>query len=99
MKQDGAKAPRLPKVRSIPTFATEDEERAWWASHDTSDLPGEDVSLERPRNADRLPRVITVPADAATVERLRRLARARGVDYHDMVRAWLSDRLAAETGD
>jgi hypothetical protein len=39
------KAGALPKARTIPNFESEDEERAWWASHDTSELPGEDVEM------------------------------------------------------
>jgi hypothetical protein len=96
MKEQYSSALHLPKAQRIPEFLSEDEEREWWANHDTSDLPGEDVALARPPEDDRIARILAVPTDAATIARLKRLAKARGVDHHALARAWLHDRLAAE---
>lgn len=87
----------LPSARAIPEFASEDEEREWWATHDTSALPGEDIHLRRARGGDRMARALTVPTDQETLSRLKRLADERGVDYHEIARRWLQERLGQET--
>ena len=87
----------LPRAQTIPEFASEDEERKWWATHDTSALPGEDVPLRRRRRRGRLARALTVPTDQVTLSRLKRLAEARGVDYHEIAGSWLQERLTQET--
>jgi hypothetical protein len=89
----------LPSARTIPEFTTEDEEREWWATatHDTSALPGADVPLRRARSADYLARVLTVPTDQETLSRLKRLSDERGVDYHEVARRWLRERLIQES--
>lgn len=87
----------LPSARTIPDFASEDEEREWWATHDTSALPGEDVHLRPARSGGRMARALTVPTDQETLSRLKRLADERGVDYHEIARRWLQERLGQET--
>lgn len=86
----------LPRVRAIPEFASEEEEREWWATHDTSALPGADVPL-RPARSGGVARVLTVRTDQDTLSRLKRLAAERGVDYHEVARSWLQERLRQET--
>jgi hypothetical protein len=47
---DGRKAPGREIVRSleeIPEFASEEEERAWWATHDLAEELGTDVTEEQ----------------------------------------------------
>jgi len=46
---DGRKVPEREVVRSledIPEFASEEEERAWWATHDLAEELGRDVTEE-----------------------------------------------------
>jgi len=87
----------LPSAQAIPEFASEDEEREWWATHDTSALPGEDIQLRPSRRRHRMARALTVPTDQETLERLKRLADERGADYHEIARRWLQERLSQET--
>ena len=80
----------------MPEFASEEEERAWWAAHDTSEMPGRDIPLRFTGSAAQAPRLVTVRTDQRTVDRLKRLAADRGLDYREMVRAWIDERLQAE---
>jgi hypothetical protein len=93
----GAEGTSLPPASTIPEFASEDEERQWWTTQDTSALPGEDVSLHPARSGGRGARTLTVPTDQETLDRLKRLAEERGVDYHQIARRWLQERLGQET--
>ena len=87
----------LPPADRIPDLASEDAEREWWATHDTSQLPGQDVELRYTGAPDSRGRVVTVQVDERTVARLRELASQRGVEYRAMVRAWILDRLRQES--
>lgn len=77
----------LPEAYEIPDFASENEEREWLATHDTSKLAGKDVVLRPARPKEQIARVVAVPTDQETIDRLRQLAAERGLDYHELVRA------------
>ncbi|MGH2355241.1 MAG: CopG family antitoxin [Chloroflexota bacterium] len=91
-----AKSHEIPEFASEEEFASEDEEREWWASHDTSELPGQDVPFRLTGSPERATRVVAVGTDQSKIDRLKRLAAQRGVDYHEMVRAWIDERLQEE---
>ena len=86
----------LPVAERVPEFGSEDAEREWWATHDTSHLPGRDVELRYTGTADERRRAVTVQIDEETVARLKRVAAEQGVDYRSMVRAWILERLRRE---
>jgi hypothetical protein len=87
----------LPSAHAIPEFASEHEEREWWATHDTSALPGNDVQLRPARSREGIVRALTIRTDQETLDRLKRLADERGADYHDMAWRWLQERLGQES--
>ncbi len=86
----------LSPAEALPEFESEEAEREWWATHDTSRLPGRDVEprYTGPQGARR--RAVTVQVDEQTVALLKGLAAKQGVDYRAMVRAWILDRLRRE---
>lgn len=80
----------------LPRFETEEQVREFWAGRDSTqyfdeleELP-EGVTMLLPRPT------ITLHLDDAILQRLRRLAAARNVDYHALTRAWLVERLQEE---
>jgi len=80
----------------LPRFETEERIRDFWASHDSTEyfdeleeLP-EGVTMLLPRPT------ITLRLDEALLERLRRLAAAKNVDYHALTQTWLVERLQEE---
>lgn len=97
MARAGTKSVTLPEARELPEFASEDEEREWWASHDTSELPGQEVPLRFTGTEALKARSLTVHTDQRTVNRLKQLAAERGVHYHELVRRWIHERLEQET--
>ena len=80
----------------LPRFETEEQVRQFWASHDSTEYfdeleelsEGVTMLLSRP--------TITLRLDEAVLERLRRLAAARNVDYHALTQTWLVERLQEE---
>ena len=90
--RDDMEGMSLPSAHVIPEFESKHEERDWWATHDTSALPGEDVQLRPSRKRGRLVRALTVRTDQETLDRLKRLADKRA-DYHEIARRWLQERL------
>lgn len=62
----------LPEARELPEFTSEEEEREWWAGHDTSELAGQDVPLQFSGSEEHAARILAVNTDQHTVNRLGR---------------------------
>lgn len=88
--------PRQP-ARMIPEFDSEDEEREFWATHDSADL----VDWTRARAA-RLPnlrpttRTISIRLPEAMIERLKMLANKRDVPYQSLLKIYVAERIEQE---
>jgi predicted DNA binding CopG/RHH family protein len=87
------------KRADIPTFASEDEEARYWSEHELSDemLDGmeplaEDV-LPPPRTAAR---PVSVRFEVQLLDRLRALARRRGMRYQTLLKQFVLERLYEE---
>ncbi|HEU5314915.1 MAG TPA: CopG family antitoxin [Chloroflexota bacterium] len=93
---DNQTAKPLPVAQHVPEFDSEAAEREWWATHDTSQLPGTDVDLHHTGPGDSSARAVTVHVDEQTILRLKKVAARRGVDFRSMVRSWILDRLGRE---
>jgi predicted DNA binding CopG/RHH family protein len=83
--------------KPIPRFATEDEEREFWASHDTVDyfdwgkgVPARFPSLKPSTTT------ISLRLPASMLEELRALANERDVPYQSLLKVFLAERLARE---
>lgn len=80
-----------------PAFASEADERAFWATHDTADH----VDWSRAERV-RLPNLkpstatISLRLPEGMLEELRVLANARDVPYQSLLKVFLAERLAAE---
>jgi hypothetical protein len=83
----------------IPTFADEDEERAFWATHEVS---GELANAAEPIPDDELPpvrprsRTITLRIESDTLARLKTLAEHKGMPYQTLLKDFLVERLYEE---
>jgi predicted DNA binding CopG/RHH family protein len=81
----------------IPEFDSEDEEREFWATHDSADL----VDWTRARAA-RLPnlrpttRTISIRLPEAMIERLKMLANKRDVPYQSLLKIYVAERIEQE---
>ncbi len=81
----------------IPTFASIEEEAAFWDSHDTTDFEGEFTPV-RVRFSKNLSQVLAVRLDQDTLEKLRKRAHAKGVGPTTLARMWILEHLQGANG-
>ncbi len=85
------------KLRALPPFKSEDDEREFWASHDSMDY------VDWPR-AERIlfpnlkpsVRTISLRLPASMIASLKALAHQRDVPYQSLLKVFLSERLQQE---
>ncbi|MGZ8299732.1 MAG: BrnA antitoxin family protein [Rhodoplanes sp.] len=85
------------KLRPVPQFRTEAEERVFWESHDSADY----VDLNRAERA-RLPNLklstasISLRLPQGLLERIKIAANRRDVPYQSLIKVWLAEKVDAE---
>lgn len=85
------------KLRPVPQFRTEAEERVFWESHDSADY----VDLNRAERA-RFPNLklstasISLRLPQGLLERIKIAANRRDVPYHSLIKVWLAEKVDAE---
>lgn len=86
-------------LREIPSFASEAEEREFWATHSLGDGMFEDVDplvageLPPPR---RRPTPVGIRFDDDTLARLKVLADRKGLGYQTLLKQFVQERLYEE---
>lgn len=83
--------------KKIPKFKSEDEERAFWASHSSTDY----VDWKKGRmvvfpNLRPSLKSISLRLPESMLEELRLLANKRDVPYQSLMKMFLSERIAQE---
>lgn len=85
------------KLKKIPEFKNEDEEREFWATHDSTDY----VDWSQ-ANRVRLPRLkistrtISLRLPESMLEQLQILANERDVPYQSLLKVFLAERIEQE---
>ncbi len=83
------------RARQLPDFKSESEEREFWESHDVTEfVPPEHWEPSGARR--RQTTTFAIRLDHSDLERIRALARARGIGPTQLARSWLLDRLRLE---
>ena len=85
------------KLKPVPRFRSEAEERAFWESHDTADY----FDLSKARRV-RFPNLklstqpisLRLPLDL--LERIKIAANKRDVPYQSLIKVWLAEKLDAD---
>lgn len=86
-------------AKPVPTFASEDEERAFWESNDSS----EHVDWSKAERV-RLPNLkpsstsISLRLPNGLLERIKVAANKRDVPYQSLIKTWLSEKIDASRG-
>ena len=84
-------------VRKPPKFDSEDQERQFWASHDSTEYvnwgQGRRVKLPNLRPTTR---VISIRLPEIMIERLKILANKRDVPYQSLLKMYLAEKLEEE---
>jgi predicted DNA binding CopG/RHH family protein len=84
-------------MKEIPRFKSEDEERKFWATADSTQYI--DWSQAKTKNLVKLRpslRTISLRLPVAMIEDLKLLANQRDVPYQSLLKVFLAERLAKE---
>ena len=83
--------------KQIPDFQSEDEEREFWATHDSSEYV-DWAQAERVLFPDLKPstRTISLRLPAAMLDELRQLANQRDIPYQSLIKVFLRERINQE---
>ena len=85
------------KLKTVPRFTSEVEERKFWESHDTADY----FDLSKAQRA-RFPNLklsttaISLRLPQGTLDRIKIAANKRDVPYQSLIKVWLEEKLKAE---
>jgi predicted DNA binding CopG/RHH family protein len=85
------------KLKNVPRFQNEAEERAFWESHDTADY----FDLSKAKRA-RFPNLklsttaISLRLPQGTLDRIKVAANRRDVPYQSLIKVWLEEKLDTE---
>ncbi len=85
------------KLKPIPKFRTEAEERKFWETHDPTDY----IHWSKARRV-RFPNLklsttaISLRVPVGTLERLKISANKRDVPHQSLIKVWLEEKLKAE---
>lgn len=85
------------KLKKVPKFRNEAEERAFWESHDTADY----FDLSKAQRA-RFPNLklsttaISLRLPQGMLDRIKVAANRRDVPYQSLIKVWLEEKLDAE---
>lgn len=82
---------------AVPRFATEAEERAFWAEHDTASyVDWSQAGRVRLPNLKPSTATISLRLPEGMLDELKVLANERDVPYQSLLKVFLAERLAAE---
>lgn len=90
---------RKPKraLKKIPRFRTEDEEREFWAAHDSTEyVDWGKARVVRFPNLRPSSTAISVRLPDTLLTELKLLANERDVPYQSLLKVYLADRISAE---
>ncbi|MGH7614588.1 MAG: BrnA antitoxin family protein [Gemmatimonadales bacterium] len=84
-------------LKPIPPFSTEDEEREFWAAHDSADyVDWSKARVVRFPNLRPSSTAISVRLPDTLLTELKLLANERDVPYQSLLKVYLTDRVTAE---
>lgn len=89
--------PERKSLKPIPKFDSEDEEREFWATHNSTDYV--DWSRAKPVSFSQLKpstRTISLRLPEALLENLKMLANKRDVPYQSLLKIFLAERIDQE---
>ena len=85
-----------PKLKPIPNFKSEAEERTFWETHDSTDYvdwsKAKRVSFP---NLKPTTQSISLRLPLSMLERIKVEANARDVPYQSLIKIWLDEKLSA----
>lgn len=94
-----SKTTKHKKLKPFPKFANEDDEREFWATHDSTDYVdwSKAQRVELP-NLKPSTTMISIRLPTALLNELKALARTRDVAYQALMKVYLADRVDEDLG-
>ena len=87
----------MSKKRKIPAFKSEDEEREFWASHDSTDyIDWKKAEKFTFSNLKPSTKKISLRLPESMIEELKLLANKRDVPYQSLLKIFLAERIKKE---
>lgn len=87
----------MPKKKTIPKFRNEDEEREFWAKHDSAEYvnwsKAESVTLA---NLKPSTKTISIRLPESLLEALKLIANKRDIPYQSLLKIFLAERVKEE---
>lgn len=87
----------MSKLKKIPKFKNEDEEREFWATHDATEYI--DFSKTRKalfHNLKPSTKTVSIRLPESLIEHLKQLANKRDVPYQSLLKIFLAERVEQE---
>lgn len=85
------------KLNAIPTFESEDDERAFWAAHDSTEfINWEDAEETVFPKLKPSTRTISLRLPEFMLDELRLIANKRDVPYQSLIKMFLQERIDEE---
>ena len=85
------------RLKPVPTFKSEAEERSFWETHDSSDYvdwsKAERVTLP---NLKPSTRTISLRLPQHLLDSIKAAANARDVPYQSLIKVWLQEKLRSQ---
>lgn len=85
------------EFREIPTFHNEDEERTYWAAHDSADYlnwdTAEEIVLPKLKPTTQ---TISLRLSRMMLDELRAMANKRDISYQALIKVFLRERIDQE---
>ena len=85
------------KLKKLPKFQSEEEERKFWATHDVVDYF--DAAKGQLMDADTFHaslQPVTIRFSSNQLDWVRKIARAMDVGYQSLIKVWIDERLLDE---
>jgi predicted DNA binding CopG/RHH family protein len=87
----------MPSTKKIPKMKNEDKERAFWASHDSSDFVNwKNAKAVTLPNLKPSLKSISLRLPESMIDELKVLANKRDVPYQSLMKLFLSERIDKE---
>jgi predicted DNA binding CopG/RHH family protein len=89
--------PKAKRQKPIPSFETEEQEREFWSSHDSTDyVDWSKAKRVAFRNLKPSTKTISIRLPESLLEDLKRLANKRDVPYQSLLKIFLAERIEQE---
>ena len=86
-----------PKLKKIPSFANEVEERRFWETHDSTDyVDWSKAQRVRFPNLKLSTTAISLRLPQGTLDRIKVAANKRDMPYQSLIKYWLDEKLKTE---